>query len=124
MGKRNTCDYAHKNNDPRHPGMTRAIEKALPKNLALRVLRPLARLMMPVLLALDLARIAGQQPGFSERSAQRFRGCDERARDSVTDRIGLRRSASAMHFRQDIVVALGLGNFERLQNPHPRGIAR
>src|ERR1019366_725513 len=94
------------------------------QSLTLGVLRPLARLVAPVLLALDLARIARQHPALAQRRPQRLGRADQRARNPVTDRVGLRRDSAALDVYQHIVLPYGLGRLERLQNPHSRRRAR
>src|SRR5208283_3162626 len=89
-------------------------------SLTLRVLRPLARLVTPVLLALDLARIARQHPALAQRRPQRLGRADQRARYPMTDRVGLRRDSAALDAHQHIVLAHGLGRLKRLQNQHSR----
>src|SRR5580658_1084560 len=119
---RNRIDVTRKGPQHLEDGTGRKNQRM--SRLTLRVLGPFARLMMPVLLALDLARIAGQEPGLAQCATQRLRGRDQRARDAVAYRVGLRRGASAVHTREDIVSVLGFGNLERLHHLHPRGVAR
>src|ERR1700691_6011435 len=92
--------------------------------LPLGVLRPLARLVTPVLLALDLARIARQHPALAQRRPQRLGRSDQRARNSVTHRVGLRRDSAALDAHQHVVLPDGFGRLERLEDPHARGRAR
>src|ERR1039457_6564707 len=72
------------------------------QSLTLGVLRPLARLVAPVLLALDLARIARQHPALAQRRPQRLGRADQRARNPVTDRVGLRRDSAALDVYQPL----------------------
>src|SRR5581483_1037656 len=90
------------------------------ERLALGVLRTFAGLVAAVLLALDLARVARQQTGLAQRGPQPFGGFDQRARDPMAHRIGLRRNSAAFDLGNDVVLALGFGEFERLQDAHPR----
>ena len=62
--------------------------------------------MTPVFFALDLARIARQHPALAQRRPQRLGRGDQRARNSVTDRVGLRRRPAAAHAHDDIVKEL------------------
>src|SRR4029077_3956268 len=69
------------------------------RNAAVRstlgVLRPLARLVAPVLLALDLAGVTGDEPRLLEWPAKLGIRLEERAREAVPDGDGLRRSPPA-----------------------------
>src|SRR5689334_13338156 len=89
----------------------------------LGVLRALAGLVPPVLLALDLARIARHEPGLLERAAQLGIGLHERAGDPVPDRHRLRRNAAADDARVDAVLAQRRGHLERLVHDHAGGLA-
>src|SRR6478672_10109421 len=63
--------------------------------LALRELRPLARLLEAGLLALLYARVARQEATALKLSAQVRVRDDERSRDAVPERAGLRSDAAA-----------------------------
>src|SRR5208282_6104007 len=92
--------------------------------LTLRVLRPFARLVMAVLLALDLARIPGEHSRFSPRGTQALRGFEQRPRYPVAHGVRLRGNSATAHADDHVIVALGFGELERLQNSHPGGVAR
>src|SRR6185437_324281 len=80
--------------------------------------------MTPVFLALDLARIAREHPAVVQRLAECLGGVHQRARDSMTDGFRLRRDSAARHAHDNVVGALGLGDFEGLEDLHARGITR
>src|SRR5262249_29236922 len=91
--------------------------------LALRVLRALAGLVTPVLLALDLARIARDEAGLLERRAVLRVDLQERSGDAVAYRDGLGAHATTAHVDVGPVVARRGGNLERLANDHARRLA-
>src|ERR1700730_3258943 len=92
--------------------------------LTLGVLRTLAGLVTAVLLALDLAWIARQHPALSQCRAQGLRSGHQRARDPMAYGFGLRRDPATAHAHDYVVVALGLGEFEGIEDFHARGISR
>src|ERR1700730_12983586 len=80
--------------------------------------------MVAVFLAFDLARVPREHPALAQCRTQRFGRHHQRARDAVAHRIGLRRYAAASDTRDDVVLALGLGDFEGFEYAHPRRVAR
>src|SRR5713226_10380330 len=64
------------------------IAEVVGRALTLGVLRPFARLVTPIFLALDLARIAGQHPALAQHRTQRLGHRDQCARDSESHRVG------------------------------------
>src|SRR4051812_31859213 len=70
--------------------------------LALRELRPLARLLETRLLALLLTSVAGQEAAPLELGAQVRVGLDQRAGDPVAQRVGLRGDATAVDAGDDV----------------------
>src|SRR5260221_3347198 len=86
--------------------------------LTLGVLRTLPRLVTAVLLALDLAWISRQHPALAQCRAQCLRSDHQRARDPMAYGLGLRRDPAAAHAHDYVVVALGLGDFEGLEDFH------
>jgi hypothetical protein len=90
----------------------------------LRELEPRARAALTVLLALLLARVAGQEAALLERGA--IRGVEqlERARDAVAQRIGLAGDAAAVQRRGDVVAPDAVHGLERLVDDHARRLAR
>src|SRR3712207_1267803 len=104
---------------PRTPSVPNSLRGAVPpsatcasmRGLALGELRPLACLLEPCLLTFLHARVAREVAAPLELAAQRRIGLDERARDAVPQRDGLRRHAAAVDARDDVqarVVARGL----------------
>src|SRR5581483_7014469 len=79
---------------------------------ALGVLRPLAGLVQPDLLALHLARIAGDEAGLAQRAAQRLVVGDERAGDAEARGAGLARHAAAADHHADIEIAAHLDGLQ------------
>src|SRR3984957_14953458 len=69
---------------------------------ALRVLRRLARLLQAVLLALDRARVAGQEAGLLQRGPVLRLHQDQRPGDSQTQGAGLARRPAAVEVGKDI----------------------
>src|ERR1700694_1183298 len=67
------------------------------RHLALGVLRSLARSLEPVLLALFLARVAGQEPGLLQDAAQLWIGSHQRTCDAVTHGTRLSCHSTAAH---------------------------
>jgi hypothetical protein len=64
--------------------------------LALRELRPLARLLESRLLALDFTSVAGQETFALERCPKTRIGFDQSSRDTVAQRSRLARDTAAM----------------------------
>src|SRR5262245_4061531 len=71
---------------------------------ALRELERAPRLGTPVLLALDHARIAGEEPAALERAAQIGLEVHERLGNAVADGAGLPRQAAAGHGADDVIL--------------------
>src|SRR5690606_17403558 len=93
------------------------------RRLALRELGGAAGLVQADLLALDLARVAGHEPGLAQLGLQRLVVLDQRAGDAQADGAGLAGGATALD-RGDHVELLGrLGQLERLAHDHARGLA-
>ena len=89
----------------RRPGVSKR-EARLP----LRELRPLAGLLQAGLLALDLARVAGEEALALERDARFGIGLDERPGDPVTQRAGLAGDAAAVQPGAEIEPSLEPGD--------------
>src|SRR5262249_36915162 len=100
-----------------------ASQRARPR-LALGVLRALARLVTPVLLALDLARVARDEAGLLEPRAQPGVRERERARDAVRHGHRLRGDAAAEDVHLRMVLAHRRRHLERLVDHHAGGLAR
>src|SRR5271163_1220908 len=79
---------------------------------------------MTVLFALDFARVSSKHPFLPQRWAEALGRHRQGTRNPVADRIGLGRNAAALDLHDQVVLPRGLSQFERLQNPHPRGVAR
>src|SRR5437763_7450047 len=90
--------------------------------LAFRELEALARALLPVLLALLGAGVARHQPGALERGAQVGVELHERARDAVAHRAGLARRASARDVDDDVELAGGVCERQRLADDHAQGL--
>src|SRR5205085_3770231 len=90
---------------------------------ALRVLRALAGLVEAVLLALDLARIAGDESRALQDRPELGIGEQERARDAVANRRRLRRDPATAHLDRRVILPARLGHVERLIDDHARGLA-
>ena len=75
--------------------------------LALRELEAAAGLGAAVLLALDDARIAGQEAGALDRRAQRRLEPGQRLGDAVLDCSGLARKPAALDGRDDVILRRG-----------------
>src|SRR5258705_13788290 len=88
----------------------------MPAKLALGELRRLARLVQAGLLALDDASVTREEALALERDAYLRIRLDERARDTVPDRSGLPRGATARHANAQVVGRRGFGNLERREN--------
>src|SRR5574337_1689304 len=91
--------------------------------LALRELLAAPRLVETDLLALDLARIARDEPGLRERRLQLRVVIDQCARDAVTDRARLSGFAAADHVDHDVEGRLVARQDERLARDHAAGFA-
>src|SRR5690606_28647887 len=91
---------------------------------ALGELLAASRLVQADLLALDLARIARDQPGLRQGRLERLGVVDQRAGDAVADRARLARLAAAMHVDLDVEAAVVLGQGQRLANDHAARFAR
>src|SRR6478752_4156752 len=82
--------------------------------LALRELEAAACLGAAVLLTLDGARVAGQEPGLLDDRAERRLVARQRLGDAVQDRAGLARKPAPDDGGDHVILALTLGNAERL----------
>src|SRR5206468_2883096 len=91
---------------------------------ALRELRSLARLVQAGLLALDLARVTGQEAGALQWNAQLRVGFHERAGDSVPDGPRLARGPAAVDANADVVRPLGLGDLQRREHGRAQDFLR
>src|SRR5690606_40197417 len=80
---------------------------------ALRELLATSGLVETDLLALDLARIARDQPGAGQRRLERRVVVDQRARHAVTHRAGLARLATAGAVDLDVETLPVVGELER-----------
>src|SRR5262245_5869460 len=91
--------------------------------LALAELLAAARAVQSDLLALDLARVAGDKP----RAAQVGLECrvvvDQRTRDAVAHRAGLAGFAATMHVDPNVERAVVVGEHQRLLDHHDGGLA-
>src|SRR5262245_47072389 len=94
-----------------------------PPPLALRVLRALARLVTAVLLALDLARVARDEPGLLEGRPVLRVDLQQRTRDAVADRDRLCAHSTTEHVDVGAILARSRGDLERLPDDHARGLA-
>src|SRR5262249_54019785 len=83
-----------------------------------------ARAALTVLLALLLARVAGQEPALLERGAVGGVEQLERARDAVAQRVGLAGDPAAVQSRGDVVAPDPVHGLERLVDDHARRFAR
>src|SRR5947208_15611359 len=90
----------------------------LAKLLALRELERLARLRPAVLLALDGAGIAGQEPALLQHAAQVRLEIGERLGDAVTHGTRLARQAAAGDRAGHVVLAVAGGSDQRLLDHH------
>src|SRR5918999_1069390 len=95
---------------PRTPSVPKSLRA---KRLALRELRPLARLLEAGLLALLHARVARQEAAALELRAQVRVGVDERLGDGVAQGAGLGRDAAAVHGGDDVDLLLQPDGLER-----------
>src|SRR4051794_14890542 len=87
---------------------------ALLNCLALRELEAASCLGAAVLLALDDARVAGQEAGLLDERAQRGLVAGQRLSDAVLDRAGLAGEAAADDGRDHVILVAALGDIERL----------
>src|SRR5687768_7266133 len=101
-----------------------ATGRAIAAWLALRELVTGPRALHAVLLALLLARVAGDVAGLLEGRAQLRVDLHERARDPVANRARLGVAAAALDGGEDVPLVLVAGGLERLPDDHPRGRAR
>src|SRR5690606_21772562 len=90
---------------------------------ALRELGGAAGLVQADLLALDLARVAGHEPGLAQIGLQRLVVLDQRAGDAQADGAGLAGGATALDRDHDVELLGRLGQLERLAHDHARGLA-
>ena len=90
------------------------LEYACRGDLALRELEGASGLGAAVLLALDGARVAGQELAGAHRGAQFRLEIDEGAGDAVTDGAGLAGEARTANGALDVDLGLALGGFQRL----------
>src|ERR1043166_50766 len=86
--------------------------------LALRELEAPARLGLAVLLALDHARIAGEEAAALERVAQVRLEIGQRLRDAVAHRAGLSRQSAARDRADHVILAGSVGGDDRLLDQH------
>src|SRR5918912_3031836 len=78
-------------------------------SLAFRELEALVRALLPVLLALFVAGVAGNQPGLLERAPQVGVEFDERACNPVTNCPGLSGRPTAVHIDQHVELGRHVG---------------
>src|SRR6185503_21360335 len=88
------------------------------RGLALRELEGTASLGPAVLLALDHARVAGQEAAALERAAQFRLEVGQRLGKAVAHRAGLAGEATAGDGAHDVVLAGASGRDERLLDQH------
>src|SRR5689334_20562030 len=86
--------------------------------LALRELERPAGLGATVLLALDDARVAGQEATLLQDAAQLRFEVGERLRQAVAYRAGLARQAAAGHRADHVILAIAIGGDQRLLDQH------
>src|SRR5947199_502602 len=107
---------------PSVPNSLRAI--AWSAALPLAELRPLARLLQAGLLALLDAGVARQEAAALELGAQVRVGFEQRPRDAVAQRAGLRADAAAVHARDDVHAVVVADRLQRLADRTLQGRAR
>src|SRR6185369_13699093 len=98
----------------RAAGEPTALFRRNESSLALRELEAAASLGAAVLLALDGARVAGQEPGLLHDRAERRLITGQRLGNAVQDRTGLAREPAADDGGLDIILTRALGDAERL----------
>src|SRR5690606_5681208 len=91
--------------------------------LTLGELRGAAGLVQADLLALDLAGIAGHQPGLAQLGLQGLVVLDQRTGDAQANRAGLAGGATALDRDLDVELVGRLGQLQRLAHDHARGLA-
>src|SRR5277367_4912864 len=89
-------------------------------SLALAELEASSRLGLAVLLALDHARVAGQEAGDLQNAAQIRLVVGERARDAVTHSAGLAGQSAAGDSAVDIELIVAIRHQERLGQQHAK----
>src|SRR5512143_3665003 len=106
------------------PGMTSQAIVLKEFGLALGELEATSRLGPAVLLALDGARIAGQEATLLQHATKLGLEAGERFRDAVADGARLSRQPAPAHGADDVELALALGGDERLLQDHLQHGAR
>src|SRR6185312_8967808 len=91
--------------------------------LALRILSAAAGLAAADLLALHLARVAGDEAGVAQLLAQRVVVLQQGAGETQADRAGLAGDATAVHGHADVETAAELQRLERLAHDHAARLA-
>src|SRR5262245_7192637 len=94
------------------------------ESLPLRELETGARAALPVLLALDLARVAREEASLLDRRAVARVELLERARNRVPQRARLTGDAAAAHRGPHVVAADHAGHLERRLDHHAQALAR
>src|SRR5581483_6506394 len=94
------------------------LARARNDKLPLRELEAAARLGPAVLLALDDARVAGEEAAALEHAAQIRLVPHQCFGKAVANRTGLAGEAAAGHRAADVILALPIGSDERLLNQH------
>src|SRR3954451_431857 len=89
--------------------------------LPLRELEAAAGLGLAVLLALDDARVAGEEAFTLHRGPQARLVTGQRGRDSVAHRAGLAGEAAALDGRDHVILAAALGDVEHLVDDQAQG---
>src|SRR5579883_954968 len=92
--------------------------KPILEGLALRELEATSRLGAAVFLALDDARVAGEEARLLQRRAQVRLVIGEGAADAVAHRTRLAGEAATGHSGDDVVLAEAIGGGERLVDQH------
>src|SRR5690348_18467130 len=91
---------------------------------ALRELEAAAGLRLAVLLALDDARVAGQEAALLQRRAEARLVEGQRTADAVAHRAGLTGEPAAGHRAHHVVLAEAVGDDEGLVHHHAQNRAR
>src|SRR5262249_20645695 len=100
------------------PGRRLRTVTGFPDRSALRELEAAAGLGLAVLLALNAARVAGEEAaGLQSRTQARLIG-DQRAADAVTHRTCLAGETAALHAHHDVELAVAIGRDQRLAEDH------